>query len=153
VAAALARHVGKYHDFLGQAPQPAELVNFGESVNFPLLFGGLLVLFGAATMVHLLLVSVSRRRAECGLLKVVGFVRHQVAAVFGWQATAVALVGIAAGTPPGIAVGRVVVPLPVVDALQVTALAFGVLAAANVLAFFPALLAARSRPAQLIRAE
>ena len=40
-----------------------------------------------------------------------------------------------------------------VDALQVTALAFGVLAAANVLAFFPALLAARSRPAQLIRAE
>ena len=41
------------------------------------------------------------------MLKVVGFVRHQVAAVFGWQATAVALVEIAAGTPPGIAVGRV----------------------------------------------
>ena len=31
--------------------------------------------------------------------------------------------------------------------------AFGVLAAANVLAFFPALLAARSSPAQLLRAE
>ena len=132
-------------------------------MNFPLLFGGLLVLFGAATMVHLLLVSVSRRRAECGLLKVLGFVRHQVAAVFGWQATAVALVAIAAGTPLGIAAGRVlwrvfaanfgVVPLTVVDALQLAALAVGVLAAANVLAFLPALLAARSRPAQLIRAE
>ncbi len=162
-AAALARHVGKYHDFVGLAQKPAELVNFGESVNFPLLFGGLLVLFGAATMVHLLLVSVSRRRAECGLLKVLGFVRHQVAAVFGWQATAVALVGIAAGMPLGIAAGRIlwrvfaasfgVVPVAVVDVLQVAALACGVLAAANVLAFFPALLAARSRPAQLIRAE
>lgn len=162
-AAALARHVGKYRDFVEPAQKPAELVNFGESVNFPLLFGGLLVLFGAATMVHLLLVSVSRRRAECGLLKVLGFARHQVAAVVGWQATAVALVGIAAGTPLGIAAGRVlwrefaanfgVVPLTVVDALQVAALAFGVLTAANVLAFLPALLAARSRPAQLIRAE
>jgi ABC-type antimicrobial peptide transport system permease subunit len=97
------------------------------------------------------------------LLKVLGFVRHQVAAVFGWQATAVALVGIAAGTPLGIAAGRVlrrvfaanfgVVPLTVVDVMQVAALAFGVLAAANVLAFLPALLAARSRPAQLIGAE
>ena len=161
--AALARHVGKYREFVASAEQPVELVNFGESVNFPLLFGGLLVLFGAATMVHLLLVSVSRRRAECGLLKVLGFVRYQVAAVVSWQATAVAVVGIAAGTPLGIAVGRVlwrafaanfgVVPLPVVDALQVTALAVGVLAAANVLAFLPALVAARSGPAQLIRAE
>jgi hypothetical protein len=33
------------------------------------------------------------------------------------------------------------------------ALAFRVLAAANVLASFPALLAARPRPAQLLRAE
>jgi len=162
-AAALARHVSKYRQFVGSVHEPAELVNFGESVNFPLLFGGMLVLFGAATMVHLLVVSVSRRRTEAGLLKVLGFVRYQVAAVVGWQATTVALAGIAAGVPLGIAAGRVfwrvfatnfgVVPLTVVEALPVAALAFGVLAAANVLAFFPALLAARSRPAQLLRAE
>ena len=162
-AAALARHVSRYRQFTGAAQEPVELVNFGESVNFPLLFGGMLALFAAATMVHLLLVSVSRRRAEAGLLKVLGFVRYQVAAVVSWQATAVALVGIAAGVPLGIAAGNVlwrvfatnfgVVPLTVVEALPVAALAFGVLAAANVLAFFPALLAARSRPAQLLRAE
>jgi len=162
-AAALARHVSNYRQFSGSAQEPVELVNFGESVNFPLLFGGMLVLFAAATMVHLLLVSVSRRRTEAGLLKVLGFVRYQVAAVVSWQATTVALVGIAAGVPLGIAAGRVfwrvfatnfgVVPLTVVDALPVAALAFAVLAAANVLAFFPALLAARSRPAQLLRAE
>ena len=163
-AAALARHASKYRSFLVSGQQePAELVNFGESVNFPLLFGGLLAVFGAATMVHLLVVSVSRRRAEAGLLKVLGFVRYQVAAVVGWQATAVALVGIVAGVPLGIAAGRVawrvfatnfgVVPLTTVNVLLIAALAVGVLAAANVLAFFPALLAARSRPAQLLRAE
>ena len=126
-AAALARHVSTYRQFTGAAQEPVELVNFGESVNFPLLFGAMLALFGAATMVHLLLVSVSRRRAEAGLLKVLGFVRYQVAAVVSWQATAVALVGIAAGVPLGIAAGQVVwrvfatnfgvVPLTVVEAL------------------------------------
>ena len=162
-AAALARHVRAYPQFSASSQEPVELVNFGESVNFPLLFGVALVLFGAATMVHLLLVSVSRRRAEAGLLKVLGFVRYQVAAVVSWQATAVALVGIAAGMPLGIAAGRVlwrvfatnfgVVPLTVVEVLPVAALALSVLLAANVLAFVPALLAARSRPAQLLRAE
>ena len=163
-AAALARHASKYRSFLVSGQQePAELVNFGESVNFPLLFGGLLAVFGAATMVHLLVVSVSRRRAEAGLLKVLGFVHYQVAAVVSWQATAVALVGIVAGVPLGIAAGRVVwrvfatnfgvVPLTVVNVPLIATLAVGVLAAANVLAFFPALLASRSRPAQLLRAE
>jgi ABC-type antimicrobial peptide transport system permease subunit len=132
-------------------------------VNFPLLFGVALALFGAAAMIHLLLASVSRRRAEAGLLKVLGFVRYQVAAVVSWQATVVALVGIAAGVPLGIAAGRVlwqvfatnfgVVPLTVVEVVPVAALALGVLVVANVLAFVPALLAARSRPAELLRAE
>jgi FtsX-like permease family len=162
-AAALARHVSQYPEFAGTPQKPAELVNFGQSVNFPLLFGGLLSLFGAATMAHLLLVSVARRRTEAGLLKVLGFVRYQVAAVVSWQATTVALIGIAAGVPLGIAGGKVVwrvfatnfgvVPLTVVEALPVAALAIGVLTAANVLAFLPALLAAGSRPAQLLRAE
>lgn len=74
-----------------------------------------------------------------------------------------ALVGIVAGVPLGIATGRVVwrvfatnfgvVPFTVVNVLLIATLAVGVLAAANVLAFFPAMLAARSRPAQLLRAE
>jgi ABC-type antimicrobial peptide transport system permease subunit len=139
------------------------LVNFGESVNFPLLFGLALSLFGAATMVHLLLVSVARRRNETGLLKVLGFVRRQVAAAVCWQATAVALVGIVVGVPVGIAAGKVlwrvfatnfgVVPVPVVQPLLLAALVTAVLAAANVLAAVPALLAARSHPGQLLRAE
>jgi ABC-type antimicrobial peptide transport system permease subunit len=139
------------------------LVNFGESVNFPLLFGAALSLFGAATMLHLLLVSLARRRRETGLLKSLGFVRRQVAAAVCWQATTVALVGIIVGAPAGIAAGRVlwrmfatnfgVVPVPVAEPLLLAALVAGVLAAANVLAVVPALLAARCHPAQLLRTE
>jgi hypothetical protein len=161
--AALARHIRAYPDFTTRPAKPTVLVNFGESVNFPLLFGVALSLFGAATMVHLLLVSVARRRRETGLLKSLGFVRRQVAAAVCWQATTVALVGIVVGTPIGIAAGRVlwrvfatnfgVVPVPVVQPLLLAGLAAGVLAVANFLAAGPALLAARSNPGQLLRAE
>ena len=162
-AAALARYTSRYRSFLGGQSQPIELINFGESVSFPLLFGVALSLFGAATLVHLLLVSVRRRRAEAGLLKVLGFVRRQVAAVICWQATAIILVGVAVGVPLGIAAGKVawrlfatnfgVVPVEVVQAVPLVLLAAAALAAANLLAVLPALLAARSRPADLLRAE
>ena len=162
-AAALARYTSRYRAFLGEPNEPIELINFGEAVSFPLLFGVALSLFGAATLVHLLLVSVSRRRTEAGLLKVFGFVRRQVAAVVTWQATAVILVGMVAGVPLGIAAGKVawrlfatnfgVVPVEVVRAVPLVLLAAGALAAANLLAVLPALHAARSRPADLLRAE
>jgi ABC-type antimicrobial peptide transport system permease subunit len=161
--AALARHIRQYPSLTYRPAKPTALVNFGESVNFPLLFGVALCLFGAATTVHMLLVSLARRRREAGLLKALGFVRRQVAATVYWQATTVALAGVAAGVPIGIAAGKVlwrvfatnfgVVPVEVVKPLLLTALVTGVLAAANVVATVPALLAARSHPGQLLRAE
>jgi hypothetical protein len=162
-SAALARHISA-HPLLTTLPaKPTVLVNFGESVNFPLLLAVALTVFGAATLMHLLLVSVARRRVEAGLLKALGFVRRQIAAAVCWQATTVALAGIAVGAPAGIAAGRVlwrvfatnfgVVPVAVVEPVLMAALAAGVLAAANLLAAVPALLAARSHPAQLLRAE
>jgi hypothetical protein len=161
--AALARYTSTYRAYVSGPESPVELVNFGESVNFPLLFGAALSLFGAATLVHLLLVSVHRRRTETGLLKVLGFRRYQVAAVVGWQATAVVLIGIVAGVPLGIAGGKVawrlfatnfgVVPVSVVQAWVLAVLACGVLVVTNLLAVAPAVLAARSRPADLLRAE
>jgi hypothetical protein len=161
--AALARHARQFGPYYATTGTPLELVNFGEAVNFPLLFGFLLSVFGAATMIHLLLVSVARRRTEAGLLKVLGFLRYQIAAVVAWQASAVALTGIVIGVPLGIAAGRLawrvfavnlgVVPVSVAPAAVLAGLACAVLAAANLLALVPAVLAARSRPAQLLRAE
>lgn len=162
-SAALARYTGKHPTLTYLPAKPTVLVNFGESVNFPVLFAVALSVFGAATLLHLLLVSVASRRVEAGLLKALGFVRRQVAAAVCWQATVVALAGIAVGAPVGIATGKVlwrvfatnfgVVPVAVVEPVLIAALAAGVLAVANLLAAVPALLAARSHPARLLRAE
>lgn len=151
------------HPGEGYRPQvPAALVNFGGSATFPLLLGAVLVLCGAAALIHLLVVSVSRRRRENGLLKALGFVRGQAAAVVFWQATTVAVIGIAAGVPLGLAAGRViwrafagnlgVVAVPVLPGGLITLLAAGVLAAAAVIAIIPALAAARAHPAPALRA-
>ena len=142
---------------------PAALVNFGESAAFPLLLGGVVAVCGLAALVHLLVVSVARRRTESGLLRALGMVRRQLAAIVFWQATTVAIVAIAAGVPLGIAAGRAiwrvfaislgVVPVPVVQAWLIVALAAGALIAAIALAVVPAMSAARSRPGQLLRTE
>jgi hypothetical protein len=140
---------------------PISLVNFGEAVNFPLIFGSMLAVFGAATLAHLLVVSVSRRRREVGLLKVLGFVNSQVVSSVSWQATTLALVGIVIGVPLGIVIGRAVwrifannlgvVPVAVVPTLLIGGLAAGVIVVANVIAIAPALAATRSNPGDLLR--
>jgi ABC-type antimicrobial peptide transport system permease subunit len=141
---------------------PTSLVNFGEAVNFPLILGFVLAVFGAATLLHLLVVSVIRRRREMGLLKALGFVNGQIGATVLWQATTVALVGIVVGIPLGIVSGRLIwkafatnlgaVPVPTVPAWAIAALALGVLVVANLLAVVPAVASARRRSVgQLLR--
>jgi hypothetical protein len=142
---------------------PTNLVNFGQSVDFPLLLGGTLALFGAATVLHLLLVSVSRRRRELALLKVLGFYRRQSASVVGWQAITVAIIGVVVGIPVGIALGNVVwqafassvgaVRLTVVPGSLVVAIGAGVVMTCAVLAAVPAALAARARPAAALHEQ
>jgi FtsX-like permease family len=161
--AALARLARQYPEEVLFPATPANLANFGQAVNFPLIFGAALVLFGVATLVHFLTVSVTRRRRETGLLKALGFVRRQVAFAVFWQTTTVALVGIVIGVPAGIVAGRLiwqafaanlgVVPVPVVSARTFAVAALGTVILANVLAAGPALLAARARPATLLRTE
>ena len=118
-------------------------------------------IFGAATLLHLLVVSLSRRRREVGLLKVVGFVNRQVALTVAWQATTLAVVGIVIGVPVGIVVGRAVwlafannlgaVPVTVVPVWLIGALIVAVLVGANLIALAPALMATRSKPRDLLR--
>jgi hypothetical protein len=142
---------------------PTNLVNFGESVNFPLILGVVVALLGIGTLLHLLLTSLNRRRRETGLLKSLGMLRRQIAYCVSWQTTTIALIAIALGVPLGIAAGRLVWSAfadnlgvgtqPVVTALEIVGVALGALIVANVLAAVPAFLAARARPASLLRAE
>jgi hypothetical protein len=159
--AAISHYLHTYATLAVLPLTPVSLINFGEAVNFPLIFGVMLALFGAATLLHLLVVSVTRRRREVGLLKVLGFVNLQVATAVSWQATTLALVGIVVGVPLGVAVGQEVwktfasnlgvVPVSVVPVWLVVGLAAGVVVEANLLAIAPALAASRSRPGQLLR--
>ena len=85
--ASLGRLARAYPAAVNYPVPPTDLVNFGESVNFPLILGLVLIVFGVATLLHVLVVSVTRRRREMGLLKSLGFVRGQVAAMVWWQTT------------------------------------------------------------------
>jgi ABC-type lipoprotein release transport system permease subunit len=106
-------------------------------------------------------VSVSRRRQEVGLLKVLGFVNGQVVSSVAWQATTLALVGVVIGVPLGVALGQVVwrdfannlgvVPVSIVPIALLGLIVAAVLVAANLVAMAPALLATRSRPGELLR--
>ena len=159
--AAVNHYLDKYRSITTLAITPTSLINFGEAVNFPLIFGAMLAVFGAATLLHLLVVSVSRRRREVGLLKVVGFVNRQVASTVAWQATTLAVAGIVVGVPVGIVVGQAVwrefannlgaVPVSVVPVWLIGLLIAGVLLGANLIAVAPALVATRSKPRDLLR--
>ena len=161
--ATLNKLVAKYQGDVGLPTAPTNLVNFGQAVNFPVILGSVLILFGVATLLHVLVVSVTRRRQEVGLLKSLGFLRRQVVSTVLWQTTTVALIGLVVGVPLGVAIGRLVwrafadylgvVPVPVVTLPEIGAIALGTLVVANLLAAVPALAAARIRPASLLRAE
>ena len=162
-SAVVAQLAERFPDVAFLPVTPANLVNFGEAVNFPLILGFVLALFGVATLLHFLVVSVTRRRREVGLLKAIGLVRRQVAVMVCWQSTTIAAVGIVIGVPVGVVAGRAVwrsfatnlgvVPVTVIEAWGLAILAAAVLLFANLLAIGPALAAARSRPAALLRTE
>jgi hypothetical protein len=162
---ALARLVHHFGSSVAQSPTtPTALVNFGEAVNFPLILGVALALFGAATLLHLLVVSSMRRRREIGLLKALGFVNRQVGAATCWQATTVVVIGLIVGIPLGVVAGRAVwnafasnlgaVPVATVPLGLIALISVGILLVANVLALAPAMWSAQSSPAgQLGRSE
>jgi ABC-type lipoprotein release transport system permease subunit len=96
-------------------------------------------------------------------LKTFGFTGRQLAAAIAWQSTIATLIGTVVGVPLGIALGRWLwdlfarnihaVPAPSVPALSVALIAVGAIALANVVAFLPGRIAARTPTALLLRSE
>jgi hypothetical protein len=143
--------------------RPAEIVNY-RSIGFTpiLLVSGLAI--GAVTALALTLVtSVRHRRRDLALLKTLGFTQRQLAAAVAWQASVNAVVGIVIGVPVGAIVGRwlwvlfarqiYAIPEPTVPLVPVILIAVGALLLANIVAAFPALIAARTQTALMLRAE
>ena len=125
---AINHYLDSYRSTTVLANTPTSLVNFGEAVNFPLIFGAMLAVVGAATLTHLLL-------ALIGII--VGVPLGVVVGRAIWKAFANNLGA---------------VPVSVVPIWLLGVLAAGVIVVANLLAIGPALVATRSKPARLLQA-
>lgn len=142
---------------------PAEIQNYRSIGATPdLLAAGLAV--GAVVALGLTLTaSVRRRRRDLALLKSLGFTQRQLTASVAWQSTVSVAIGLIAGIPLGIILGRwlwvlfahqiYAVPEPTVPTLFIVYVVLGALVLANVVATLPGRYAARTATALVLRAE
>jgi ABC-type lipoprotein release transport system permease subunit len=144
-------------------PTPADLVNFGQLQDLPLLLGLALGLLALLTITHLLLTSVHRRRRDLAVLRALGFTGGQVRATVSWMAVTLAAVALAIGIPVGLLCGSqawrfFTGQLGIIDVTRTPVLSFVLLAVAGLalavaIASVPGIFAGRIRPADALRAE
>jgi hypothetical protein len=133
-----------------------------RSRALPLQLSVLFALAAFATLVHVLLTSVRRRRRDLAILQTLGFRRRQVAATIAWQALTLASIALLIGVPLGVLGGRLgwaafayrlgVVSEPVTSPLAIVVVPI-TLAAALIVSLGPGLVARRVRPATILKAE
>ena len=127
-------------------------------LQLSLLFG-----FAAfATLVHVLLTSVRRRRRDLAILQTLGFKRRQVATTVAWQSLILASLALAFGVPLGMLLGRLgwsafayrlgVVNEPVLSPYSILVIPITLIAALLV-SLGPGLVARRVKPAAVLKAE
>jgi len=134
-----------------------------RSRNVPLALAGVFSIVAFATLVHVLVTSVRRRRRDLAILRTIGFTRRQVSRTVAWQSATIATAALAIGIPIGIVVGRFawslfatrlgVVPVPVVAWGRVLLVVPTTILIAIVISLGPALMARRTKPAVVLRAE
>ena len=88
------------------ALRPAEIANYRTVGTTPALLAGVLAVGAIGALGLTLVASVRQRRRQFALLKALGFTQRQIAASVAWQSSVAALVGVLAGVPIGIALGR-----------------------------------------------
>lgn len=163
------RAIADLHRRLGPAvalvgpSRPADLVNFGQVQNLPLMLAVLLAVLGAATLLHALVTSIRQRRRDLSVLKTLGFSSRQVRAAVAWQATAFILAAMAIGLPVGLVTGRLVwrafvdrlgaAPDLVMPSLLVVLIVPAAIVVANAIAMLPGIIAGRLHPALVLRAD
>jgi ABC-type antimicrobial peptide transport system permease subunit len=129
----------------------------------PLVLAVSLALLAVATLTHVLLTSVRRRRRDLAIFKTLGLLRPQVLSVVLWQACALTAVALLAGLPLGIVAGRWswaifagslgVATDPTVPAPALLAIIPAALILAGLIAAGPGWRAAQIRPAAILRSE
>jgi hypothetical protein len=145
------------------ASEPADQQNLRNVRALPLLFAVFLLALAIGALTHVTSSVLRRRRGELAVLRSLGFTPRQVRACLAWQATTLAVIGLAVGVPVGIALGRSVwrlvteaTPMVYVEPVAVLALLLvgpAALLIANLLAAVPGHRAAHLRPGEVLRTE
>jgi ABC-type lipoprotein release transport system permease subunit len=145
------------------ADRPGDISNATRVRGTSFALAAVLLLMAVAALAHVLVTFVRRRRRDLAVLKTLSFVRGQISAVTAWQATTVALVALLIGVPGGLALGRYgwwlfakELGIDPASTTPIAALLVAVPATvvvANLIAAVPAALAARTRPAVVLRSE
>ena len=86
--------------------RPSDIRNYTGVRDTPLLLGAVLALLAVATLIHVLLTSVRRRRPDLAVLKSLGLRPAQVLGTVLWQATALGAAALLVGLPLGVLAGR-----------------------------------------------
>jgi hypothetical protein len=134
---------------------PAQIANYRTMGATPALLAFSLAAGAIAALGLTLFASVRRRRHDLAVLKTIGFTQRQVAATVAWQASVAAGIGIAAGVPLGIALGRGLWTLFArqIYAVPEPTVPVGTLVLVNLVAALTGRAAARTPTALALRAE
>jgi ABC-type lipoprotein release transport system permease subunit len=168
-AAVLDRLNREVLDDLDAQADPSGVKSIGTTVAgtvrsraLPLQLSALFAFAAFATLVHVLLTSVRRRRRDLAILQTLGFRRREVAATVAWQALTLAGLALIIGVPIGIFVGRRgwaafayrlgVGSEPVISSLSIVVVPV-TLAVALLVSLGPGIVARRVRPAAVLKAE
>jgi ABC-type lipoprotein release transport system permease subunit len=140
-----------------------DVANLQRVDALPGLLATLLAVLALATMTHVLITSVRRRRHDYAVLKAIGFVRTQLGGVVMWRTWTLAAAGVALGIPLGIVggetlwrfvtaqIGSTQRPVAPAGTLAIAVVAAAVIA--TLVALIPAWLAARTQIASALRSE
>jgi ABC-type lipoprotein release transport system permease subunit len=142
---------------------PAEVENLIELGQLPETLGAFLAVIAASALAHALFVTTKRRARDLGVLRSLGFTPREAAQTVASMAAVAAIVGLLAGIPLGLGVGRLVW-WAVADAtgiatdarppvLLLVTLVPAMLVGAVLVALVPARRAARLQAAVVLRSE
>jgi predicted lysophospholipase L1 biosynthesis ABC-type transport system permease subunit len=142
---------------------PTEIDRVRRIEGLPTALAGFVAIVALVAVGFALVTAVRRRRRELAVLKTLGFSRRQVRATIAWHASTVAAVGVVIGLPLGLVAGRIVWLVvadelgvatdPTWPVLGIVLLVPAAFLAVNLIAMLPALRAANTRPAVVLRSE
>jgi ABC-type lipoprotein release transport system permease subunit len=142
---------------------PGRLLQLAAMTGWLVALGVFLAGLGVLGLVHFLAVSVRRRRVDFAVLRSLGFVRRDVGLSVSCQAVTVAVLGVLAGIPVGVLIGRWawlaairsagMLDTPTINAGWLVLVVFAAVGGGAVIGAVPGWFAGRRPPAEGLRSE